>query len=102
MKCEMSRDMWDFPTWPASGTADVKGAPREQDGCAFRNGSEAGVGRRIMEGVEDTEFDPEEVLGFMTSEEAAEFLGDSYSSFREIAPPARARDHAGALAWAVP
>jgi predicted Zn-dependent protease with MMP-like domain len=33
-----------------------------------------------------TEFDPDEVLGFMTSEEAASFLGLPYSSFREIAP----------------
>ena len=33
-----------------------------------------------------TEFDPAEVLGFMSSEEAAEFLGLPYSSFREIAP----------------
>jgi hypothetical protein len=36
--------------------------------------------------LEVTEFDPDEVLGFMTSEEAAEFLGLPYSSFREIAP----------------
>jgi hypothetical protein len=33
-----------------------------------------------------TEFDPDEVYGFMNSEEAAEFLGLPYSSFREIAP----------------
>ncbi len=33
-----------------------------------------------------TEFDPDEVHGFMDSEEAAEFLGLPYSSFREIAP----------------
>ncbi len=33
-----------------------------------------------------TEFDPDEVYGFMTSEEAAEFLGLPYASFREIAP----------------
>ncbi len=32
-----------------------------------------------------TEFDPDEVYGFMSSEEAAEFLGLPYSSFREIA-----------------
>ncbi len=31
-------------------------------------------------------FDPDEVLGFMTSEEAAKFLGLPYSTFREIAP----------------
>jgi hypothetical protein len=41
---------------------------------------------RIREMLEVTEFDPDEVLGFMTSEEAAEFLGLPYSSFREIAP----------------
>jgi hypothetical protein len=33
-----------------------------------------------------TEFDPDEVYGFMNSEDAAEFLGLPYSSFREIAP----------------
>jgi hypothetical protein len=41
---------------------------------------------RIREMFEITEFDPDEVLGFMTSEEAAAFLGIPYSSFREIAP----------------
>jgi len=41
---------------------------------------------RIREMFEVTEFDPDEVLGFMTSEEAADFLGLPYSSFREIAP----------------
>jgi hypothetical protein len=33
-----------------------------------------------------TAFDPDEVHGFMGSEEAADFLGLPYSSFREIAP----------------
>lgn len=41
---------------------------------------------RIRAMFEVTEFDPDEVFGFMTSEEAAEFLGLPYSSFREIAP----------------
>jgi hypothetical protein len=41
---------------------------------------------RIKEVFRVTEFDPDEVLGFMTSEEAAKFLGLPYSSFREIAP----------------
>jgi hypothetical protein len=41
---------------------------------------------RIKEMFRVTEFDPDEVLGFMTSEEAAEFLGLPYSSFREVAP----------------
>ena len=41
---------------------------------------------RIREMFAVTEFDPDEVLGFMSSEEAAEFLGLPYSSFREIAP----------------
>jgi hypothetical protein len=40
----------------------------------------------IREAFALTEFDPDEVYGFMTSEEAAEFLGLPYSSFREIAP----------------
>jgi hypothetical protein len=41
---------------------------------------------RIREMFAVTEFDPDEVHGFMTSGEAAEFLGLPYSSFREIAP----------------
>jgi hypothetical protein len=41
---------------------------------------------RIREMFSITEFDPDEVNGFMSSEEAAEFLGLPYSSFREIAP----------------
>jgi hypothetical protein len=41
---------------------------------------------RIEEMFRATEFDPDEVFGFMNSEEAAEFLGLPYSSFREIAP----------------
>jgi hypothetical protein len=38
----------------------------------------------IREAFAVTEFDPDEVYGFMNSEEAAEFLGLPYSSFREI------------------
>src|SRR5215217_5313204 len=41
---------------------------------------------RIREMFSITEFDPDEVYGFMTSEEAAAFLGLPYASFREIAP----------------
>ncbi len=41
---------------------------------------------RVRELVSMSEFDADEVLGFMSSEEAAEFLGLPYSSFREIAP----------------
>jgi hypothetical protein len=44
------------------------------------------VEERIREMFETTEFDADEVHGFMGSEEAAEFLGLPYSSFREIAP----------------
>jgi hypothetical protein len=40
----------------------------------------------IRETFAVTEFDPDEIYGFMNSEEAAEFLGLPYSSFREIAP----------------
>ena len=40
----------------------------------------------IREAFAVTEFDPDEVYGFMNSEEAAAFLGLPYSSFREIAP----------------
>ena len=41
---------------------------------------------RLREMFEVTEVDPDEVFGFMSSKEAAEFLGLPYSSFREIAP----------------
>lgn len=41
---------------------------------------------RIKAMFEVTEFDPDEVFGFMGSEEAAMFLSLPYSSFREIAP----------------
>jgi hypothetical protein len=41
---------------------------------------------RIREMFRIMEFDPDEVYGFMNSEEAAKFLGLPYSSFREIAP----------------
>ncbi len=52
----------------------------------------------IREMVEVTEFDPDEVFGFMISEEAAEFLGLPYSGFRKIAPNLPPpRDQAGAL-----
>jgi hypothetical protein len=40
----------------------------------------------IREIVSLSDLDPDEVYGFMTSEEAAEFLGLPYSTFREIAP----------------
>jgi hypothetical protein len=41
---------------------------------------------RIREIVSLSDLDPDEVYGFMNSEEAAAFLGLPYSSFREIAP----------------
>ena len=44
------------------------------------------VEERIREIVSLSDLDPDEVYGFMTSEEAAEFLGLPYASFREIAP----------------
>ena len=40
----------------------------------------------IREAFAVTEFDPDEVYGFINSEEAAKFLGLPYSTFREIAP----------------
>jgi hypothetical protein len=51
---------------------------------------------RIREMFAVTEFDPDEVYGFMGSEEAAAFLGLPYSSFREIAP-SLPRHHASAV-----
>ena len=55
---------------------------------AVRIATEAGriAEERIREMFETMEFDPDEVHGFMGSEEAAEFLSLPYSSFREIAP----------------
>jgi len=44
------------------------------------------VEERIREIVSLSDLDPDEIYGFMSSEEAAEFLGLPYSSFREIAP----------------
>ena len=41
---------------------------------------------RIRTMFEFTEFDPDEVHGFMDSREAAAFLGLPYASFKEIAP----------------
>ena len=41
---------------------------------------------RIRAMFEFTEFDPDEVHGFMDSREAAAFLGLPYASFKEIAP----------------
>ncbi len=41
---------------------------------------------RIRSMFEFTEFDPDEVHGFMDSREAAAFLGLPYASFKEIAP----------------
>ena len=50
-------------------------------------GEVAKIAEDLIRGVfAVTEFDPDEVYGFMNSEEAAEFLGLPYSSFREIAP----------------
>lgn len=41
---------------------------------------------RIRAMFQVTEFDPDEVYGFMDSRKAAAFLGLPYASFREIAP----------------
>jgi hypothetical protein len=41
---------------------------------------------RIREIISLSDLDPDEIYGFMSSEEAADFLGLPYSSFREIAP----------------
>ena len=41
---------------------------------------------RVREAFAVTEFDPDEVHGFMDSRQAAAFLGIPYASFREIAP----------------
>ena len=55
---------------------------------AERIASEAGriAEERTRAMFEFTEFDPDEVHGFMDSREAAAFLGLPYASFKEIAP----------------
>ena len=67
---------------------DVGDAATLEEMLAERLASEAAriAEERIKEMFRVTEFDPDEVLGFMTSEQAAEFLGLPYTSFREIAP----------------
>ena len=82
---------------PATGPPDVLGSVRGplaapmsslEELLADRLASEAAriAEDLIREAFAVTEFDPDEVYGFMNSEEAAEFLGLPYSSFREIAP----------------
>jgi hypothetical protein len=55
---------------------------------AERIASEAAriAAERIRAMFEFTEFDPDEVHGFMDSRAAAAFLGLPYASFKEIAP----------------
>jgi hypothetical protein len=71
-----------------TGTDAVREAATLEEMIAERVAHEATriAEERIREMFDVTEFDPDEVLGFMSSEEAAEFLGLPYSSFREIAP----------------
>jgi hypothetical protein len=63
-------------------------SPSLEELLAERIASEAAriAEERIKETFATTEFDPDEVFGFMTSEEAAKFLGLPYNSFRELAP----------------
>jgi len=71
-----------------TGTDAVREAATLEEMIAERDAYEATriAEERIKEMFRVTEFDPDEVLGFMTSEQAAEFLGLPYTSFREIAP----------------
>jgi hypothetical protein len=66
----------------------VPESPSLEELLAERIASEAAriAEEQIKAAFEVTEFDPDEVHGFMSSEEAADFLGLPYSSFREIAP----------------
>jgi len=72
----------------ATGVDAVREAATLEEIIASRVAQEATriAEKRIKEMFEVTEFDPDEVYGFMDSHEAAEFLGLPYSSFREIAP----------------
>ena len=82
---------------PGTGPSDVLSGAREPFDTPASSLEElladriAGEAARISEDLireafAMTEFDPDEVYGFMDSEEAAMFLGLPYSSFREIAP----------------
>jgi hypothetical protein len=70
------------------GTGAVREASTLEAMVAERIAAEAAriAEERIKQMFRITEFDPDEVFGYMTSEEAAKFLGLPYSSFREIAP----------------
>ena len=72
----------------ATGIEAVREATTLEEMIAERVAHEAVriVEERIRKMFKVTDFDPDEVFGFMNSEEAAEFLGLPYSSFREIAP----------------
>ena len=67
--------------------ADVGEAATLEEMLAERLAREAAriAEERLRAMFEVTEFDPDEVFGFMDSHQAAEFLSLPYSSFREIA-----------------
>jgi hypothetical protein len=71
-----------------SGIDSVREATTLEEMVAERVAQEATriAEEQIKEMFRVTEFDPDEVFGFMSSEEAAEFLGLPYSSFREMLP----------------
>ena len=74
-------------TFTGTGASVIRDASLEEL-LAERIATEAAriAEERIREMFDVTEFDPDEVYGFMSSEEAARFLGLPYSSFRELAP----------------
>jgi hypothetical protein len=82
---------------PSTGPSDLLSgvrAPLAAPGSSLEEllanriaGEAARIAEDLIRGAfASTEFDPDEVFGFMNSEEAAQFLGLPYSSFREIAP----------------
>ena len=73
---------------PGTGMDAVREASNLEEMIAERVAQQATriAEERIKEMFRVTEFNPDEVFGFMTSEQAAKFLGLSYTSFREIAP----------------
>lgn len=73
---------------PRSRTGPSGPSPSLEEMVAERLAGEATriAEERVRETFSVTEFDPDEVFGFMTSEDAAKFLDLPYSSFREIAP----------------
>jgi len=80
----MSRNMWDIPTRPASGSAGAKGRSVSKTDSLFESARKLGEARRILEGVEAT------ALGGVAQmlADAAEFLARTARELKRISPDA--------------